>query len=135
MEFLLMNSTHHRLRKLSYKKTIFNKTDEIRSSDLLDFSSGSFNKFGWCNPSENKNGRTIKDESAIFITISKRKPGKKEPDRGKDFYDSVSQTFLKPGKTHRFCRFFDKRSSIAEQLSRTIPNFFKKPIVEKVNAS
>ena len=46
MEFLLMNSTHRRRRKLSYKKTVFNKTDEYWSSDLFDFSSGSFNKFG-----------------------------------------------------------------------------------------
>ena len=81
-----MNSTHRRRRKLSYKKTVFNKTDEYWSSDLFDFSSGSFNNFGWCNPSKNKNGRTKKDESAICITISKRKPSKKEPDRGKDFF-------------------------------------------------
>ena len=59
---------------------------------------------------------------------------KKEGDRGKEFYNSIFQNFLKVKYIQHNSRFTDKGPSIAESVIRTIRNFLKKPIFEKRNA-
>ena len=47
------------------------------------------------NSIKNKNSETITNEFSNIISSSKRKPNMIESDRGKEFYNSTFQNFLK----------------------------------------
>ena len=74
-------------------------------------------------------GQTITNEFSNNLTTSKRSPGKIENDRGTEFYNSISQNYLKGRNVHHFCRSTDKGPSIAERVIRSIHNLFKKASV------
>ena len=113
------------------KNYITNKTDvyhidDIWSLDILDLKDygpekkrgyryvfviiDNFSKFGWTIPLKNKNALTIKVSFENVIINSKRKPGLIESDRGKEFYNNISQDFLNKKKPYQtlfqkhFCR-------------------------------
>ena len=60
--------------------------------------------------------------------MSKRKPNNLESDRGKEFYNSTFQNFLKLNKINHYSRYTDKGPSIVERFNRTIRDMLKKPI-------
>ena len=104
-------------------KMVYNNIDEIWSIDLADFSDNkisnnkgyryifvnidNFSKYLWAIPLKNKYSQTITNEFSNILTKSKRKPLKLESDRGTEFYNSISQNFLKSKKIHHYSRFTD----------------------------
>ena len=74
---------------------------------------------------KNKYVETVTKEFSNILTTSKRRPLKIESDRGKEWYNSKIQKFLKIKNIHQHSRFTDKGPSIAERAIRTIGNFFK----------
>ena len=82
----------------------------------------------WAIPLKNKYSQTITNEFSYILKTSKRKPLKKESDRGTEFYNRIFQNFLRAKDIHHYSRFTDKGPSIAERVIRTIRNFSKKQI-------
>ena len=92
-------------------KIIYNHIDEIWSIDLADmidykssnnkgfryifFIIDNFSKYLWAITLKNISSKTITNEFSNILTTSKRKPLKKESDRGAEFYNSIFQNFLK----------------------------------------
>ena len=83
---------------------------------------------------ENKYSQTITNEFSNIITTSKRKPLKIESDRGKEWYNSIFQNFLRANNIQHYSRYTDKGPSIAERVIRTVRNLLKKPIFLAGNA-
>ena len=94
-----------------------------------------FCKYLWAIPVKNENRLTITDEFSNILSTSKRSPLKLESDRGKEWYNSIFQNFLKTKNIHHYSRFTDKGPSIAERVITTIRNLLKKPVFEKGNAN
>ena len=131
-------------------KIVYNHIDEIWSIDLADMIDykisnnkrfryifviiDNYSKYLWAIPLKNKYSQTITNEFSNILTTSNRKPLKKEPDRGTEFYNSLFQNFLKSKNIHLYSRFTDKGPSIAERVIRTIRNLLKKPVFEKGRA-
>ena len=131
-------------------KLTYNHIDEIWSIDLAEFSDykisnnkgfryifiiiENFSDYVWAIPLKNKNSKTITDEFSNTLTKSKRKLLKNESDREGEWYNCISQNFLKSKKFHRYSRFTNKRPSIAERAIRTIRNLSKKKIFLKGKA-
>ena len=132
-------------------KIVYNHIDEIWSidlADMIDYKTSNnkgyryifividnFSKYLWAIPLRNKNSQTITNEFSNIITTSKRKPLKLESDRGREFYNSIFQNFLKSKNIHHYSRYTDKGPSIAERVIKTIRNLLKKPVFEKGNAN
>ena len=132
-------------------KIIYNHTDEIWSIDLADMIDykisnnkgyryifiviDNFSKYLWAIPLKNKYSQTITNEFSNILTTSKRQPLKVESDRGREFYNSIFQNFLKSKSIRHYSRYTDKGPSIAERVIRTIRNLLKKPVFEKGKAS
>ena len=111
-------------------KITYNYIDEIWSIDLADFLDyktsnnkgfryifiiiDNFSKYLWTIPIKIKYSQTITQEFSNILTKSKRKPIKKESDRGKEWYNSIFQNFLKSEKIHHYSRYTDKGPSIAD---------------------
>ena len=87
-----------------------------------------------CGLNIKKYSQTIKNEFSNIFSTSKRKPLKKESDRGTEFYNSIFQNFLKLKNTHHYSGFTDKGPSIAERVIRTIRNLLNKPVFLAGNA-
>ena len=137
-------------RNYSTYKIVYNYIDEIWSIDLADMIDykisnikgyqcifvifDNFSKYTWCIPLKNKYGQTTTKEFSTILSTSKQKPLKLESDRGKEWYNSVFQNFLKVKNIHHYSRFTDKGPSIAERVIRTVRNFLKKRVFEKENA-
>ena len=64
-----------------------------------------------------------------------RKPNILETDDGKEHVYKIFNEFLNKNNIKRYSRYTDKGAVFAEQLNRTIGNFLKKPVLEKVNAN
>ena len=64
----------------------------------------------------------ITNELSKNLTTSKRRPLKKESDRGTEFFNSIFQLFLISKNLEHFSRFADKNLSIAERVIRSIRN-------------
>ena len=84
---------------------------------------------------KNKYSQTITQEFLNILTKSKRKPIKIESDRGKEWYNSIFQNFLKSKNFHHYSRYTDKGPSIAERVIRTVRNLLKKPVFLAGNAN
>ena len=54
-----------------------------------------FSKYNWSIPLKNKNSQTLTENFSIILTSSKRFPIKLESDRGKEWYNSIFESFLK----------------------------------------
>ena len=78
-----------------------------------------------------KNSQTITNEFSIILTSSKRLTLKLESERGKEWYNSITQNFQKKNIQH-YSRFTDKGPSKADRVIRTIRNLLKKPVFEKL---
>ena len=92
-------------------KTDVYHIDDIWSLDILDLKDygpennrgyryilviiDTFSKFGWTVPLRNKNAQTITNTCENIPKSAKRKPNLIETDRGKDFFHSIFQDFLK----------------------------------------
>ena len=85
----------------------------------------------WAISLKNKNSKAITEEFSIILTTSRRYPVKLESDRGAEYSDGILQNFLKSKNIHHLSRFTDKGPSIAERVTRTVPNVLKKPVFEK----
>ena len=125
-------------------KIVYNHIDEKWSIDLADFSDyktsnnkgyryifkivDNFSKYLFAIPLKNKYSQTITNEFSNILTKSKRKPLKLEFDRGKEWYNSVFQNFLKSKNLQIYSRFTDKGTSIAERMIKTLRNLLKKPV-------
>ena len=132
------------------KKIVYNHIDETWSINLavmVDCKNSNnkgfryvfividnFIKYLLAIPLKIKYGQTITNECSIILTTSKRSPLKIESDRGKEWYNSVFQNFLKAKSIQLDSRFSDKGPSIAERLIRTIRNLLKKPVFSAENA-
>ena len=131
-------------------KIIYNHIDEIYSIDLADMIDykisnkqgfryilvirDNFSKNLWARPLKNKNSQTVTSQFSNFLSSSKQSPAKIESDRGKEWYISIFQNFLKLKIRHHCSRFTDKGPSIVERVIRTIRNFLIKPLFDKGNA-
>ena len=131
-------------------KIVYNFVDEIWSFDLADMVDykvsnnkgfryifiiiDNYSKYLWAIPLKNKHSQTITNEFSNIIATSKRKPLKIESDRGKEWYNSIFQDFLKSKNIHHYSRFTDKGPSIAERVIRTLRSLLKKPVFEKGKA-
>ena len=125
-------------------KVIYNHVDEIWSIDLADMIDykvsnnkgfryifiiiDNFSKYLWTIPLKNKYSQTITNDFSNILTTSKRKPPKIESDRGKEWYNSIFQNFLKSKKIQHYSRYTDKGPSIAERIIRILGNLLKKPV-------
>ena len=78
--------------------------------------------------------QTITNEFSNILSTSKRSPVKLESDRGKEWYKSVFQTFLRSKNIQHYSRYRDKGPSIAERVIRTLRNLLKKPLFLAGNA-
>ena len=87
-----------------------------------------FSKYSWCIPLKIKYSQTITDEFSNILTKSKRSPLKIESDRGREWYNSIFQNFLKSKNIHQYSRYTDKGPSICERAIRTLRNLLKKPV-------
>ena len=79
-------------------------------------------------PLKNKYSQTITNAFSNILTTSKRKPLKLESDRGTDFYNTISQNFIKNKIIQHYSRFTDKGPSKAERVIRTLRNLLIKPV-------
>ena len=89
-----------------------------------------FSKFGWLVPIKNKNAITIKDSFEKILKSSKRKPGLKESDRGKKFYNNIFQEFLNKNNNKIYSRNTSLGAVFAERYNRTIRDLLKRPVSE-----
>ena len=123
---IFINEIHSKppLRNYPTNKIVYNDIDEIWSIDLADFSDyktpnnkgfrfifviiDNFSKYLWAIPLKNKYSQTITEEFSNILSTSKRQPLKIESDRGKEWYISVFQNFLKVKNIHLYSRFTDK---------------------------
>ena len=94
---------------------------------------GSQNICGLC--FEKKDSQIVRIEFSKNLTTSTRSPGKKESDRGEEFYNNIFQNFAKAKNIKHYSRFTDKCHSIAERVFRTVRNLLKKPVFEERNAN
>ena len=117
-------------KKFETNKIAYNHIDEIWSihlADMLDYKISNnkayrcifiiidnFSKYLWCIPLKNKNSQTITQYFSNNLSTSERSPLKIESDRGTEFYNSISQNFLKKENIHHYSRFTDKGPSVAE---------------------
>ena len=149
---IFMDEIYNKAPNKNYatNKIVYNHIDEIWSIDLADFSDyktsnnkgyryifiviDNFSKCLWAIPLKNKYSQTITNEFSNILSTSKRKPLKIESDRGTEFYNNVSQNFLKSKNIHHYSRFTDKGPSIAERVIRTVHNLLKKPVFLAGNA-
>ena len=138
------------MRNYPTNKIVYNHIDAIWSIDLADMIDykisnnkgfryifiviDNFSKYLWAIPLKNKYSQTITNEFSNILSTSKRKPLKLESDRGKEWYNSIFQNFLKSKNIHHYSRYTDKGPSIAERVIRTIRNLLKKPVFDKGNA-
>ena len=81
-----------------------------------------------------RKNQTITQELSNILTTSKRSLVKIESERGKEWYITIFQNFLKSENIHQYSRFTDKGPSKAERVIRTIRNLLKKPVFEKGKA-
>ena len=125
-------------------KIVYNHIDEIWSIDLADFSDyktsnnkgfryifiviDNFSEYLWAIPLKNKYGERVAKEFSNILSSSKRSPLKIESDRGKEWYNSIFENFLKNKNIQHYSRFTDKGPSIAERVIRTLRNLLKKPV-------
>ena len=123
-------------------KKFYNHLDETWSfdlADMIDYKISNNKKFGYifvifdnfskytrCIPVKNKYGETITKEISIILTKSKQSPLKLESDRGKEWYNSIFQNFLKVKNIHHYSRFSDKSPSVCERVIRTVRNLLRK---------
>ena len=130
------------MRNYPTNKIAYNHIDETWSIDLADFSDykisnkgfryifiiiDNYSKYLWAIPLKNKNSQTITNEYSNILTTSKRSPLKLESDRGKEWYNSIFQKFLKVKNIQHYSRYTDEGPSIAERVIRTVRNLLKKP--------
>ena len=131
-------------------KIVYNHIDEIWSIDLADmidykisnnkgyryifFIIDNFTKYLWAIPLKTKNSQTITTEFSNILTESKPSPLKLESERGKEWYSSVFQNFLKVKNIQQYSRVTDKGPSKAERVIKTIRNLLKKPMFLESNA-
>ena len=94
----------------------------------------SFRKNLWAIPLKNNYSQTIPQEFLKILTISKRSPLRIESERGKEWYNSKFQNFIKIKNIHHFSRYTAKFPSVCERVIRTVRNFLKKPVFEKGKA-
>ena len=120
------------LIKQIFQITKFQKNERFR---YIFIRIDNFSNDLWAILLKNKNSQTITLEFSNMLTTSKRSPLKIESDRGKKWYNSVFQNFLKNKKIQHYARLTDKGPSIAERVNRTIRNLKKKPVFEKGNAN
>ena len=141
---ILIDETYSSPPKKKYptNKIINNHVDEIWSNDLVDMIDyktsnnkgyryifniiDNFSNYLWAIPLKNIYTQTITNEVSNILTKSKRKPLKKESDRGAEFYNSIFQNFLRSKNIHHHSRFTCKGPSIAERVIRTIRKLIKK---------
>ena len=99
------------MRNYPTNKIIYNHIDEIWSidlADMIDYKTSNikgfryifviidnFRKYLFAIPLKNKYSQTITNEFSNILLNSKRKPLKIESDRGKEWYNSIFQNFLK----------------------------------------
>ena len=131
---LFIDEIYCTLRKKNYEtnKIIYNHIDEVRSIDLADFSDyktlnkkrfryifvniDNFSKYLWAIPLKDKKSQTITHAFSNILSTLKRSPLNLESDRGKDWYNSIFQFFLKVKSKHHYSRFTDKFTSLAERV-------------------
>ena len=89
-----------------------------------------FSKFGWTIPLENKNAQPKKDSFKNFLTNSNRKPNLIETNRGKSFYNNISQIFFKNINIKHYSRNTIKGAVFAERFMGTIRDILKKTAFE-----
>ena len=119
-------------------KSKINYVDEIWSVDLADFVTSNnecfryvfniidnFPKFTWGKPLNNKHEKTKTDEFSDTFKTSERRLLKMDCDRGKEFYNSDLQNFLKLVNIHSNSKCIDKRISMAKRVIRTMRSFLK----------
>ena len=137
-------------KKYETNKIINNRFDGIRINDWADMIEyktsnnkgyrsifliiDNCSKYLWTIPLKTKNSKTVAEAFSNILSKSKRFPIKLESDRGKKWYNSSFQYFLKNKTIHRNSRLADKRPSIAGRVIRTERNLLKKPVFEKGNA-
>ena len=80
---------------------------------------------------QNKNSQQITDEVSNSFSQLKRKLIEIEKNRGKAFYISMFQKFLRINEIHQFPRISDEGAPVAERLIRTIRKFFRKHVILK----
>ena len=129
---IFIDEIYSKAPKKNYEtnKIIYNHTDEIWSIDLADMNDykisnnksyryifiviDNFSKYLWAIPLKKKNSQTIANEFSNILTTSERKPLKVESDRGKEWYNSIFQNFLKSKNIHHYSRYTDKGPSVCE---------------------
>ena len=149
---IFINEIYSKPPKKNYatNKTNVYHIDDIWSLDILDLKDygpkknkgyryvlviiDNFSKFGWTVPLKNKNAQTIKDSFENILTSSKRKPNLIETDRGKDFYNNISQEFLNKNNIKLYSRNSSYGAVFAERFNRTIRDLLKKIIFEQGDA-
>ena len=111
-------------KKYETNKIFYNHIDELWSIDLaktIDYKISNNEGFRylfvitdnqsnylWAVPLKNKNSLTITNEFSNILLTLKRSPFKLDSDRGKKWYNSVSQTFLKGQKNiQHYSRYTD----------------------------
>ena len=140
---IFINEIYSKAPKKIYptNKLVYNHIDEIWSTDLadkIDYKISNNKGFRYifviidnsskdlcAIPLKSKNSRTITNAFSNILTTSKRSPLKLESDRGKEWYNSIFQNFLKNKNIHHYSRFTDKGPSIAERVIRTLRNLIK----------
>ena len=144
-----INKVYSRGPKKIYNtnKTDVYHIDDIWSLDILDLKDYGpdnnrgyryvlviidiFSKYGWTVLLKNKNAQTIKDSSENILISSKRSPNLIESDRGKEFYNNISQDFLNKNNIKLYSRNRLYGAVFAERFNRTIRDLLKKPVFEQ----
>ena len=134
-------------RYYATNKTDVHHVDDTWSLDILDLkdygpknnrgyryvlvTKDNFSKYGWTVPLKNKTAHTIKDSFENILINSKRKPNLVESDRGKEFYNNISQDFLNKNDIKLYSRNSSYGAVFAERFNRTIRDLLKRPVFEK----
>jgi len=130
--------TLHKVARKKFKRSKVHVTtkDEQWQADLCDvgnlkkFNDGNkflltvidcFSKYAWAVPLKDKTGESVRAAFDEIFQQSKRKPLNLQTDKGKEFINSVFQSFLQCNKINFFTtNNADIKACIAERFNRTL---------------
>ena len=77
-------------------------------------------KFAWVRPLKNKTGEAVVRAFQSIVKTSGRKPQRLQTDKGKEFYNTKVQTWLKHEGIRHFSTHRDAKASVVERFNRTL---------------
>ena len=114
---------------------LVNNIDDIWGADLVDMQEWStdnkgykymlnvidiFSKYAWCVPLKDKTGLTVLNALKSIVKSSGRKPNLLWVDKGKEFYNSHFNAWMKDNDIVMYSTYGEHKSVVVERFNRTL---------------